>query len=298
MHLPVYSASQSYLLRNDIRRVKLVRSRNHVTGAAMPYADVSPSRTLRPTEAWCAYFQVNAASCPAIPWEQGVRLTPQEQAAIAASVQGFQLGESSEGRHLLRCAEAYAERTGDRAYVTAIRLFIGEEQRHARDLGRFLRLAGIPLLTRTWPDTVFRWLRHRAGLELSIGVLLTAEIIAKVYYLALRQATGDAVLRRLCDKILDDEVAHVCFQSERLAQLRRERPRWLLAATHGGHRFFFAGTCVVVWWKHRRALRAGGFGWGRFWRAAWRELEAALVLMNPATYADYRYESVDRVPLT
>ena len=136
-------------------------------------------------------------------------------------MQEFQLGESSEGRHLMTRAIRHAADTGDVDYIPALRLFIAEEHRHARDLGRVLDLAGIPRVGRTWPDTVFRWLRKGAGLELSIAVLVTAEIIAKVYYAALREATHAPVLRRLCDQILADEVQHVRFQAERVAILRR-----------------------------------------------------------------------------
>jgi hypothetical protein len=237
------------------------------------------------SDEWYDYFQANAKALRDIPWERGAELAEAERDAIAASVQGFQLGESSEGRHLLHCATAYAEQTDDPAYREAVRLFIGEEQRHARDLGRFLQLAGVPLLTRTWPDSVFRWLRRRAGLELSVSVLLTAEIIATVYYVALRAATRSSVLQRLCDQILADEGEHVRFQCERLAILRQGRTSWSLGSVHMLHRILFWGTCLVVWWKHGRALRAGGFGLRRFWRGAWQEMNAALRLMDPRSYA-------------
>jgi hypothetical protein len=146
-------------------------------------------------------------------------------------------------------------------------------------------LAGIPRIGHTWPDAVFRWLRHRAGLELSISVLVTAEIIAKVYYIALRDATASAVLRRLCEQILSDEVQHVRFQCERLAIIRARRSKptiWLRGAVQ---RWFFGGTTWVVWWKHRHALRAGGFSLRGFKRAARREMSAAVYLMNPANYS-------------
>lgn len=240
------------------------------------------------SQQWCRYFQANAKWLLDIPWELGPELTEEERTAVAESMRGFQLGESSEGRHLLRGAQAYALRTGDRAYVPATRLFIAEEQRHARDLGRFLTLAGMPLLSRSWPDTVFRRLRHLAGLELSIAVLITAEIIAKVYYAALRRATGSRVLRRLCDQILHDEFAHVCFQAQRLALLRRRRPRSWITLMHRFHHFFFGGTCLVVWWKHARALAAGGLTFSNFWVAAQRELGDAQRRMDPRAYPSPR----------
>jgi hypothetical protein len=236
------------------------------------------------SDQWRDYFRRNNASLMTIPWELGVPLTEAEKAAVASSIQEFQLGESSEGKHFQGLAKEYAARTGDNDYVHALRLFIGEEHRHARDLGRVMDLAGIARIGHTWPDAVFRWLRHRAGLELSIAVLVTAEIIAKVYYAALREATGSAVLRRLCNQILSDEVQHVRFQCERLAILRARRSAlvvWLKGMTQRG---FFAGTCGVVWWKHRHALRAGGYGLFTFMRHSRREMAEAVRLMNPRSY--------------
>src|SRR5436190_1415789 len=145
----------------------------------------------------------------AVPWEAGAELTSDERDAITNSVQIFQLGESSEGRHLFRRSKEWAQCNADPAYVEAMMLFIKEEQRHAAELGRFLRMHDIPLLQKTFTDTVFRRLRRPVGLEGSICILVTAEIIAKVYYAALREATGSRVLRRLCDQILRDEVEHV-----------------------------------------------------------------------------------------
>jgi hypothetical protein len=95
-----------------------------------------------------------------VSWTSPVRLTDDERRAITASVQQFQLGESSEGSHLHAAARAYAARTGDDAYVSAIEAFIREEQRHARDLARFLTAEGIRLTKHRWPDAVFRWLRR------------------------------------------------------------------------------------------------------------------------------------------
>ena len=236
------------------------------------------------SDQWVDHFKINALSLLPIPWEEGVNLTDEEKSAVASSIQEFQLGESGEGAHFQRVAREYADLTADADYVRALRLFIAEEHRHARDLGRVMDLAGIERINHTWPDAVFRWLRHRAGLELSIAVLVTAEIIAKVYYAALKQATRSTVLRKLCDQILLDEEQHVRFQCERLAIVRARRSRITIAAKAAWTRFFFAGTCRVVWWKHRHALRAGGLTWRTFRGQAKQELRHALQLMDPANY--------------
>ena len=241
---------------------------------------------------WCSWFRANEASLLDVPWTLGAGIAADERDAIASSIQEFQLGESSEGRHLIDCARVHAERIGDPEYVAAIRHLIREEQRHARDLGRFMDLAGIPRVGRTWTDAVFRWLRRGAGLELSVGVLVTAEIIAKIYYRALRETTGSTVLRRVCDQILRDEVEHVRFQTERLAILRRGRPSSRLRLTAALHRFLFWGTVEVVAWRHRRALRAGGYSLKRFRREAWFEFQTDLGRMDPRTW-DFQAMTLD-----
>src|SRR5260370_15653053 len=117
---------------------------------------------------WCYYYHRNAERLLRLPWLRGAELTETERAAVAASIQDFQLGESSEGRNLLRRAEQYAERADDPEYVEAMQLFVREEQRHARVLARFLHLAGIEPLKRSRLDTAFRLLRRLAGPGLSI----------------------------------------------------------------------------------------------------------------------------------
>jgi hypothetical protein len=235
-------------------------------------------------ERWRAYYEANAEALLPLPWGGGAALPDAERDALAASLQDFQLGESSEGHHLLRRGAEYAAREGDPAYLDALRLFVREEQRHSRDLGRFLTLAGLPLLGRSRLDGLFRWLRHRGGLEQAITVLLTAETVGKVYYAAVYRATSSVLLRRLCAQLMRDEVQHVRFHAERLALLRRGRPLWRTRCRRAWHRLLFAGACVAVWAKHRRAFRAGGLGLGPFWRACWREMRAVLDQADPARY--------------
>jgi len=234
---------------------------------------------MQTSQEWRRYYEANARSLLKIPWEHGHELTYAEQRAIKRSVQDFQAGESSEGRHLFQYAKAYAERTGDHEYVEAIRLFIAEEQRHARDLGHFLQLNGIPLLRATFTDRVFRRLRQVFnGLEVSIAVLLTAEIIAKVYYVALKDATDSKILQTLCSQILRDEDKHVEFQAERLGMLRADRNPLAMKATMFMQRFLFFGTCLVVWIYHHKVFRKSGYGFGTYWWANWVEFEDAFQL--------------------
>src|SRR5262249_49072269 len=87
-----------------------------------------------------------------------------------------------------------------------------------------------------------------------------------------------------CEQILRDEKEHVRFQSERLAILRRGCSVVGIAGRHALQRFLFLGTSLVVYAGHRRALRAGGFGFVKFWRSCWEEFGDALRRMNPRAY--------------
>ena len=157
---------------------------------------------------WCDYFHRQRAVLLAIPWEHGIDLSPMELAIVAPSLREFQQGEGLEGRHFFCCVRAYAEHSGDHDYAEAHRLFMAEEQRHAQDLAHFLTLAGIPLLTeRSSFNFLFCWLGSRGGIELTLAIIAQVEVIAQVYYAALRRATGSELLRRLCTQILRDREA-------------------------------------------------------------------------------------------
>ena len=247
--------------------------------AAPPARGTAP--TPKTSEEWIEYFVGNRARLRAVPWERGAELDAKELVAVAESVRIFQLGEKGEGRHLVRYARVGAERCGDPRYVDAARLLVAEEKRHSQDLGRFMALNGIPELGRTWTDDVFKRLRNvLATLEVSVGVLVTAEIIAKAYYPLLHDATRSSVLRTICTQIQDDERRHVEFQTQQLARLRVERGALGRFLTRALHRLFFAATMLVVGIGHRRVFRASGAGVTGFLRLAWREFARDLVAME------------------
>jgi hypothetical protein len=234
---------------------------------------------------WVAYFRANAEHLLPVPWERGAEVTADELASIADSLRAWQLGETSDGSHLLAAAADYAATVGDPDFLDAIRLFIEEEQRHGADLGRFLDLAGVPRAGCDWGDALFRFARYLVPrMEVWATPVVMVETHALLYYAAVRRATGSAVLRRVCEQILADEVPHVRFQCERLAVLHRGRCCVLRAVTMAAHRAFFAAITLAVWVGHRRALRAGGYSFGRFWRAAWAKMRRAWRAMDPAAY--------------
>jgi hypothetical protein len=229
----------------------------------------------RHSRKWCLYFRRNRARLLRIPWEKGAGLTDEQRRALLPSLQDFQLGESSDGVNGRQIARQYASRHADPEYAGAMDLFLAEEQRHGRDLGSYLDLAGVPRLRWSWTDFVFRFLRRGMGLEMLLMTALLAELIARVYYRAVLAASACPVLRTLCAQLLRDERRHVEFHVERLRLMRRHRRPWLRALVNGFHRVLYAGTCLAVWYKHGPALRLGGYPFRRFWRDSWRQFADA-----------------------
>jgi hypothetical protein len=216
--------------------------------------------TLYSTRRWVEHFELNRGRQPLHPWALGAKLTSADRINVIDSIKQFQLGESGEGRHIKKCARIYAERSGDSDYPNAVHLFIAEEQGHSGVLGRYLDLAGESLLTKSKVDGIFRWLRHLMGLELSLIVLSTAEVVAAVYYRALRDATECELLRSICRRILRDEAAHLAFHRDRFMTLRWKRSLLTRSILRLAHHGLLMAALVPVWWCHRRVFRAGGIG--------------------------------------
>lgn len=130
-------------------------------------------------------------------------------------------------------------------------------------LGRYLDLASEPRLTDSKVDGIFRWLRHLMGLELSLIVLSTAEVVATIYYRALRDATNCPLLHAICRRILRDEAAHLAFHRDRFLILRAKRSmltRSLLRLFHHG---LLMAAILPVWWCHGRVFRAANISFVR-----------------------------------
>lgn len=216
---------------------------------------------------WLNHFEYHAQHSRGMPSGISDHLRADEQRLIARSIATFQLGEQSEGATLLGAAERFGRTHAMPSLARIFELFIREEQRHAALLGEFMEDHGIPLKRRDWTDQIFRRVRRLAGLELCVYVLISAELIGKVYYRALEAATGCQRLKVLCRILVCEELAHVGFESQLLLALRAPRPAPVRAAMRLAHRVFFAGTAGVVWMTHRAVLRCAGYDAWSFLRS-------------------------------
>lgn len=202
---------------------------------------------------WSAEFVVRAERRAAESdpdWDRGSRL----HRAVIRSVQKFQVGESGDGAHLIASADA----SGDTDYANAIRLFVAEEQNHARMLAELLRAAGATTFDAHWTDTVFVRLRRLLGLRLELMVLAIAEVVALRYYRVLADGGNDALLNDVSERILDDERFHVPFQSRRLREGFAHTPALARPLINYAWRALGLGVIMVVAVDHGPALRACG----------------------------------------
>ncbi|MEC3958789.1 ferritin-like domain-containing protein [Nocardia sp. CDC153] len=193
-------------------------------------------------------------------WSRGVTLHP----AILRSIQRFQVGESGDGANLM----AKADRAGDPTYAAAVRLFIAEEQNHARLLLNLLHAAGRQPLSRHWTDAVFVHLRRALGLRLELMVLAVAEVIAVPYYRSLRDGTPDDLTTRTAALIVADEQRHIPFHTERLRQAFAPTPTLVRPLVRAAWWTILCGAITVVLLDHGPALRQLGVTRTDFARSA------------------------------
>lgn len=204
------------------------------------------------------------------PWSRGARLDP----AVARSVQRFQVGEAGDGANLI------AKAAGDDGYLAAVKLFVAEEQNHARMLAELLGAAGVPTIGTHWSDTVFVRLRRALGLRLELMVLLIAEVIALRYYRALRDGTTDPVVTQVASRILADEERHVPFHCHRLRIGFRELGTPARTALFGAWRLLLLGVALTVAADHGPALHRLGVGRREFVADVLAAFESALARLQ------------------
>ncbi|MFG2621946.1 ferritin-like domain-containing protein [Streptomyces sp. NPDC048507] len=183
-------------------------------------------------------------------WERGARLP----AELVRSLQKFQVGEDGDGSALI----GKADRAGGATYAAAVRLFIAEEQNHARLLALLLGAGGAATLRGHWSDAAFVWLRRLLGLRVELLVLMLAEVVALRYYRAVRDGAADPLVSQVAGRILADEERHVPFHCRRLAEGLAPLPRAARRAVTGGWRLLLLGAAVVVAADHGPALRSLG----------------------------------------
>lgn len=213
--------------------------------------------TIHSSQYWFEHFRHNL-TISRVDWSMEPTLTARERGTIIRSLQAWQLGETSDGSHLLSAAARYARRINDNDYPKAVSLFIKEEQKHGNNLGRYLDLVNEKRIKKDWGDTLFRKIRYlNTNMELWTIAVITVESTAQVFYQALKDATNCRLLKQICTDILIDEAAHIEFQQERLSIIYAGKNRLSKFFAYYFYKLFYFSTILVVWCAHRRVFKAG-----------------------------------------
>lgn len=235
---------------------------------------------------WVRYYKENAKNLLAIPWERGCDLPTYELDEIVASLQAWQLGETSEGAHLKAAAAKYSEDNDDPLFNEAAALFTKEEQLHGELLGCFLDLTGAQRIKKNWGDSLFRMARYAVkSMETWCTPVIMVECLALIYYRALSDATSSQVLKTICRQILHDEIPHIRFQYERLAVILKPRTLTHRRLTIFLQKLAFILVCLLVWTGHKRVFHAAGINFREYWKRAWKRMAIAWKNMNPELYS-------------
>jgi hypothetical protein len=218
---------------------------------------------------WLNYYRQNSRNRTEPQWQLPCRLALSTQRALARSLSHFQLGESGDGNFLL--AHAAREVSHDAAYHEALKLFIAEEQEHARLLGHLVNRFGGQRIRRHWTHSLFRFVRRPLGLNFELQVLVIAELVGTAYYRLLGARSHDPVLQQVCDQILRDETGHVSFHADwlgtsQLCFLPLEREPW-----RARFKILFALAARIAWLDHHCCLESIGVNRRAFFREARRE---------------------------
>lgn len=218
------------------------------------------------TREWIEHFRINR-TIDRINWNTPPSIRPEEKKQIVNSLQAWQLGETSDGAHLMLAARKYAFETEDDQYPESVVLFIQEEQKHGNNLGRYLDLIGEKRITHNWGDSLFRKIRYlNSSMEAWTITVITVECAAEVFYQALKDATQCNLLKQICTDILIDEGPHVVYQKERLSQIFNRKHLLSRMLAYRTYKYFYFSVAFVVWHAHRSVFKAGGVSFIRYWR--------------------------------
>jgi hypothetical protein len=207
---------------------------------------------------WIRHFKENAGH-QRVNWKNQPSINKDELSTILHPLQAWQLGETSEGLHLIAASTKYANKIGDANYVEAVKLFIKEEQKHGNNLGRYLDLIKQPRIEKSWGDTLFRRVRYFAtSMELWTLAVIIVESTAQIFYQSLKDATNCNLLKEICTDILIDEAYHITFQTERLAMIFNNKNNFSKFWRVPVYKSFFYFTSLLVWFGYTKLFKAGG----------------------------------------
>ncbi len=208
---------------------------------------------------WIEYFKYNNSHLLKLDFSNNTELSNEEKELITPSIKAFQIGEGSEGKHLIKVVKKFALNDNYEKYKEIMQWFIAEENRHSQTLKKYMETYNIEPIKKLWIDNVFRLLRKMMGLECEIIILVTAEMIALSYYAALSNATNSELLKTICSQMLNDELKHVVLQSDTLYRISKNRNKIINKLIRHIRKSIMKATVCVVWYKYKKVFIQGNY---------------------------------------
>ena len=239
---------------------------------------------------WKIHFRENLTK-QRVDWKLKPAITPQEKENILYSLKAWQLGETSDGKHLLAAAGRYAGKSGDGEYVDAVKLFIKEVQKHGSNLGQYIDALGEQRLKKDWGDSLFHKVRYlNTSMELWTIAVIIVESAAQIFYQALHDATNCQLLRSICNDIIIDEAHHIKFQNERMHIIFRQKSFYNKAFSLLCYSVLFFGTIHAIWLGHHKAFIAGGVNKKDFFRQMYYKFFSSMKFLHASALEERAVE--------
>ncbi|MDZ4287295.1 MAG: hypothetical protein U0984_05025, partial [Prosthecobacter sp.] len=164
---------------------------------------------------WITYFKRNRMNRPEPSWDLPFSMGPAKQAALAASLAEYQLGDGG-GPCRLIAHDADILRASDAEFREVVDLWFAEEAEHSRLLGCAVRRLQGQFVSDTFAFRLFNHCRRAFHAQFEMLVLLLVEIVSTGYYRLIRRHCGDQPIADMCALIIKDETGHVSFHRDRL----------------------------------------------------------------------------------
>ncbi len=248
---------------------------------------------MKTSQEWICYFTNNLKK-ERIDWTLYAAINSTELNTILKSLQAWQLGETSDGCNLIKAAKKYAAQIEDPYYVDAVKLFIREEQKHGKNLGKYLDKIGQLRITKNWGDSLFRKIRYlNNSMEFWTLAVLTVESAAQIFYQSLKDATDCELLKQICTDILIDEAPHIQFQMERLMVIFNNKKRRYQLATFYFYQIFYFATAFVVWMGHKKLFKAGNNSFKQYFRLMHIKFSKTFGKLKPVLANKYELKAIE-----
>jgi hypothetical protein len=199
---------------------------------------------------------------------------------LASSLARFQAGETGEGRVVHQVRQTRWSSIDD-DYREALRLFVAEEGRHARLLGRAVKALGGRPVQKAWTERAFRMGRSAVGVRTKLVVLWAAEVGAVVGYGALVARLPPSGIAATLQQLVEDERGHLAFHTTFFrAAASDPATRAVAVAALGGA---VAAALTAMWWDHRELWQTLGISKEELARGALAKYrETVAMLGGPA----------------